>query len=293
MTDSVVLLEPGDDRAKKIGKAMASQTANDILSNLKKGDQTLSEIAENLNQPLTTIKYHIENLLDAGLIEVKKIKYSEKGREVKVYGVCEQIVIVSAGNNDIRQVLMKYASVFSFFILSVIALGIITSTIFSGIGGLGNTQTQSAGISPSGDFVSADYISESELYSEAVYDNTTDDSSVKGLTLRTLQPSEDALADDENHTSANAQIYDPEPQSKPLLTKDLSGNFGSGIRYDTALDEKKPEYVMHIAVLSFFAGGCVIIVLLMVYEALIWRKEKKYWKIIKEKENTENDNEKD
>ena len=65
MTDSVVLLEPGDERAKKIGKAMASQTANDILSLLKTGNLTLTEIADSMNQPMTTLKYHVENLLDA------------------------------------------------------------------------------------------------------------------------------------------------------------------------------------------------------------------------------------
>jgi len=35
MPDGVVLLEPGDDRAKKIGRAMANRTAGDVLSLLK------------------------------------------------------------------------------------------------------------------------------------------------------------------------------------------------------------------------------------------------------------------
>ena len=31
MTDEIIILEPGDERAQKISKAMGSQTASDIL----------------------------------------------------------------------------------------------------------------------------------------------------------------------------------------------------------------------------------------------------------------------
>ena len=37
MADNVVLLEPGDERAQKIAKAMGSQTASDILQLLSDG----------------------------------------------------------------------------------------------------------------------------------------------------------------------------------------------------------------------------------------------------------------
>jgi predicted transcriptional regulator len=76
MTDNVVLLEPGDERAQKIAKAMASQTASDILQLLAESPRSLTGITERLSIPLTTAKYHIENLLDAGLILVADTKYS-------------------------------------------------------------------------------------------------------------------------------------------------------------------------------------------------------------------------
>ncbi|MBQ4415020.1 MAG: helix-turn-helix transcriptional regulator [Methanomicrobium sp.] len=133
MTEDVVILEPGDDRAQKIGKALANRTANDIISMLKSSDMTLSEISEKLNQPMTSTKYHVENLLDAGLIEVKKIKYSEKGREVKVYAASGQVVIVSPGVKDIRQILLKYASVFGIFLFAALIMGITASTVFTGM----------------------------------------------------------------------------------------------------------------------------------------------------------------
>ena len=85
MTGTVVVLEPGDERAQKIAKAMASQTANDILTLLATGTKSLTDITEQLSIPLTTTKYHTGNLLDAGLITVSDTRYSIKGREVKMY----------------------------------------------------------------------------------------------------------------------------------------------------------------------------------------------------------------
>ena len=78
MDDNVVILEPGDERAQKISKAMGSQTANDILKLLAESQKSLTEITERLAIPLTTAKYHIENLLDAGLISVAETRYSVK-----------------------------------------------------------------------------------------------------------------------------------------------------------------------------------------------------------------------
>ena len=44
MTGAVVVLEPGDERAQKIAKAMASQTASDILTLLATGTKSLTDI---------------------------------------------------------------------------------------------------------------------------------------------------------------------------------------------------------------------------------------------------------
>ena len=124
MTDeSVLVLEPGDERAKKIGKAMASTTASDVLSALSEKEYTLSELSDHLGQPITTLKYQVENLLDADLIEIVRTRYSEKGRVVKVYGARRQVVIMSpARGADLRSVLLKYASLFALFICATLVL---------------------------------------------------------------------------------------------------------------------------------------------------------------------------
>jgi len=62
----VIILEPGDEKAQKIAKAIASRTAGDILQLLKDGNQASTQISEALRIPITTVQYHLENLVDAG-----------------------------------------------------------------------------------------------------------------------------------------------------------------------------------------------------------------------------------
>jgi DNA-binding transcriptional ArsR family regulator len=131
MVEGVVVIEPGDDRAKKIARAMASQTASDVLGVLRNGEHTSSEIADALALPITTVAYHIENLTEAGMIEVMKTRWSSKGREVKIYGVADQLVIMAPGTTDVRSLLLKYASLFSILLfasLMIIALSPLLAT---------------------------------------------------------------------------------------------------------------------------------------------------------------------
>ncbi|HTY15560.1 MAG TPA: helix-turn-helix domain-containing protein [Methanoregulaceae archaeon] len=125
----VLILEPGDEQAQKIAKAMGSQTAADILQLLKTGPKTSTEVTETLHIPMGTAKYHIENLLDAGLIEITKTKYSVKGREVKIYGLKDQLVIVAPRIANVRSILIKYASLFGIVIAVTAVIGAILQMI--------------------------------------------------------------------------------------------------------------------------------------------------------------------
>jgi DNA-binding transcriptional ArsR family regulator len=125
MTDNVLILEPGDEQAQKIGKAMGSPTAGDILQLLADGPKSLTDISERLSLPMNTAKYHVENLLDAGIISVADTKYSVKGREVKLYSITNQLLIVAPRRSDIRSMLLKYASLFGIVAVASLAISSI------------------------------------------------------------------------------------------------------------------------------------------------------------------------
>jgi DNA-binding transcriptional ArsR family regulator len=133
MADQVVVLEPGAEQATRIAKAMASRTAGDILRFIGDGPKTSTEISEHLDIPMNTAKYHIENLLDAGLILVAATKYSVKGREVKVYTLTNQLLIVAPRQTNVRSLLLKYTSLFA-----IVAFGsLVVAILQSGIGTTG------------------------------------------------------------------------------------------------------------------------------------------------------------
>jgi DNA-binding transcriptional ArsR family regulator len=123
--EGVVILEPGDERAQKIAKAMASRTAGEILQVLKKGNETATRIAEALESPITTVQYHLENLVDAGIITVVERRWSQKGREVKVYGLREQMLIVVPRGGDLKGILLRYASIFSVVVFATLVLAFL------------------------------------------------------------------------------------------------------------------------------------------------------------------------
>ncbi len=110
--DDVIVLEQGEEQAQKVAKAISSQTANDILTVIGDQEMTSTDIAGALHVPMSTIKYHIENLLDVGLLEIVRTKYSVKGREIKIYRQKPQLLIVAPKSANVRLILAKYASLF-------------------------------------------------------------------------------------------------------------------------------------------------------------------------------------
>jgi len=136
MVENVVVIQPGDERAQKIARAMASQTANAVIQTFGGGPLTSSEVARAMDIPITTATYHIENLLDAGLLEVMETRWSEKGREVKVYGLTNQVLIIAPPVSDLGSVLKKYATLFGIVVLASVGLWGILPALLPGYGGM-------------------------------------------------------------------------------------------------------------------------------------------------------------
>lgn len=82
------------DEPTEVLKALSSETAQKILSTLKSEPKTASEIAASVDQSVQNVSYHLERLRAAELITPIETWYSEKGREMTVYAlVTEQLVV--------------------------------------------------------------------------------------------------------------------------------------------------------------------------------------------------------
>lgn len=88
------------DEAGETLAALSSETAREMLQSLHDEPDTPSGIADRLDLTLQNVQYHVGNLDDAGLIDVVDTVYSEKGREMKVYGPADGPLVVYAGQES-------------------------------------------------------------------------------------------------------------------------------------------------------------------------------------------------
>ncbi len=112
--DEKLLILPLGDESKKITQVISNDTARQIIELLADAALSASDIAERLQAPLTTITYNLENLESVGLVKVERIKYSEKGREVKIYAPVRKLIVVVPEKTDrksVADVLRKYLGV--------------------------------------------------------------------------------------------------------------------------------------------------------------------------------------
>jgi len=120
--DRVLVLAPGDEATEKIARACASRTAGLIIQSLADGPKSATEIAESLSTPITTVAYHLEKLQDAGILEVASTRWSEKGREVKLYRQAERVVILAPASRDLRGLLVKYGALLGVVVTAAVVM---------------------------------------------------------------------------------------------------------------------------------------------------------------------------
>lgn len=89
----VVGLE-GDD-ADAVFNALSSGTARRIIACTHRDPKTQSEIAEAIDTSVQNVRYHLDKLEAAGLIDVVDTWYSSRGNEMKVYAPADGALIVS------------------------------------------------------------------------------------------------------------------------------------------------------------------------------------------------------
>jgi len=118
-TEEVIFLEPGEERAQNIVKAMSNQYAGEVVQILsQEGPLRLSDLAERMNISLNAAKYHVENLMSAGILEIFQTRYSVKGKKVKIYQLKNQVFIVAPKMSSIaelRSALLKYGAAMAIF----------------------------------------------------------------------------------------------------------------------------------------------------------------------------------
>ena len=103
-SDEKVLILPLGEESKKITRTLSNDSARQVLELLADKPMSASEIAEELEIPLTTVKYNLDALIESGLITIKQIKWSVKGREIKIYAPIRKLIVVVPNKADKKSV---------------------------------------------------------------------------------------------------------------------------------------------------------------------------------------------
>jgi DNA-binding transcriptional ArsR family regulator len=111
-TEKVLILPLSED-SRHITQTLSNGKALKILELLAQTPMSATSIADSLGLSLTTIKYNLDALMEADLIQVKDTRWSQKGREIKIYEPVQKMIVVTPGNNrpdrdSVLDMLKKY-----------------------------------------------------------------------------------------------------------------------------------------------------------------------------------------
>ncbi|ELY53100.1 ArsR/SmtB family transcription factor [Natronolimnohabitans innermongolicus] len=105
----VVDLE-GEDADAVFG-ALSSTTARRIYARLDAEPGTPSDVADAIDSSIQNVRYHLEKLEDAGLVEVVDTWYSSRGNEMSVYATTDGPLIVTSDESTagrLREALSRF-----------------------------------------------------------------------------------------------------------------------------------------------------------------------------------------
>lgn len=95
-----LLILPLSEESRKINRILSNETSVRILESLGKNSMSSGDLAVELDVRLNTLKYNLDSLLETGLIRVRHVKWSRKGRMIKVYEGVEKVIVLIPGKKN-------------------------------------------------------------------------------------------------------------------------------------------------------------------------------------------------
>lgn len=96
MTEKYVSIDINDPRSLKIAEALSNESCKKILNILSDKELSASDISSILKQPLNTITYNLDKLIETGLIEKSKnFFWSAKGKKIPTYRLSNKKIMIS------------------------------------------------------------------------------------------------------------------------------------------------------------------------------------------------------
>lgn len=89
------VLPLSESETHDIFDALASETSRNIYRHLYEEPTTASDLANEVDTSVQNVRYHLDKLTDAGLIQQVDTWYSSRGNEMAVYSATDEALIVA------------------------------------------------------------------------------------------------------------------------------------------------------------------------------------------------------
>jgi len=136
------------DDADDLLSALSSETARRLLGELHESPAPPAELADRVDTSLQNAQYHLENLEDAGAVEVVDTAYSQKGREMDVYAPADQPLVIFAGDQEestsIRTALSRLLGAVGLLAVVSLVVGALADGGLPALGGTGDAASDGA-----------------------------------------------------------------------------------------------------------------------------------------------------
>jgi len=94
------VLDIEDAETDEVFSALSSETARDIYRAISDEPAPPSDIADRVDSSIQNVRYHLENLEEADLVEVTDTWYSSRGNEMSVYAPSSNALVLASDEQE-------------------------------------------------------------------------------------------------------------------------------------------------------------------------------------------------
>ncbi|MDZ7731206.1 MAG: helix-turn-helix domain-containing protein [Natrialbaceae archaeon] len=98
------VIELEDEDADAVFSALSSETARQLFAHLQEEPSTPSDLAAVVDSSIQNVRYHLEKMESAGLVDIVDTWYSSRGNEMSVYAAADGPLIVTGDRSTAQRI---------------------------------------------------------------------------------------------------------------------------------------------------------------------------------------------
>lgn len=94
ISDKIEILSTDDLKIKVLGELLSNDSSRTILNLIASQEMTASEVANKTGMSLELARYHLQKMVDSGVVNISKVEKNTREQSMKYYHVTKIIVVV-------------------------------------------------------------------------------------------------------------------------------------------------------------------------------------------------------